>query len=169
MADEQQPATNGQQPAASSQQEQPGPVPYERFKEVNETAKQLQTRLAKFEADQKAQQEKLLKEQQNYQKLFEEREAELKAERTNNLKMKVALAKGLPASLIDRLRGEDEESLAKDADALLALIKPAEPEAPKAPGVPPSRGGKPARLDMSAMTPAEIRQHKEALYKQAQS
>lgn len=168
MADEQQqqPA-NGQQPAANSQPE-PGPVPYERFKEVNETAKQLQARLAKFEADQKAQQEKILKEQQNYQKLFEEREAELKTERTNNLRMKVALSKGLPAELIDRLRGDDEESLVKDADSLLSLFKPAE-QPRQAPGVPPSRGGKPARLDIEGMTPAQIREHKEALYRQAQS
>lgn len=168
MADEQQQPANGQQPAANSQQE-PGPVPYERFREVNETAKQLQARLAKFEADQKAQQEKILKEQQNYQKLFEEREAELKTERTNNLRMKVALSKGLPAELIDRLRGDDEESLVKDADSLLSLFKPAEPAQRQAPGVPPSRGGKPAKLDIEGMTPAQIREHKEALYRQAQS
>ena len=168
MADEQQPANNGQQPTANSQQE-PGPVPYERFKEVNETAKQLQARLAKFEADQKKAEESTLKEQQKWEQLFKERDAELSKERTNNLRMKVALEKKLPAKLIDRLQGATEEELAADADALLSLMAPAATEAPRAPGVPLSRGSKPARLDIDGMTPAQIREHKEALYRQAQS
>lgn len=38
------------------------------------------------------------------------------------LRRSVALAKGLPADLVDRLRGESEQELAADADALLALV-----------------------------------------------
>lgn len=40
-----------------------------------------------------------------------------------NLRQRVALAKGLPADLVDRLRGETEAEVAADADALLALVK----------------------------------------------
>lgn len=39
-----------------------------------------------------------------------------------NLRLTVGLEKGLPKGLIDRLKGDDEESLAADADALLQLI-----------------------------------------------
>jgi len=39
------------------------------------------------------------------------------------LRMKVAQAKQLPASLVDRLRGDTEEDMLADADALLAGLK----------------------------------------------
>ena len=40
-------------------------------------------------------------------------------------KLRVALSKGLPADLVDRLVGSTPEELAEDADRLMALIKPA--------------------------------------------
>lgn len=46
-----------------------------------------------------------------------------------NLRLKVALDKSVPADLIDRLRGETQEELEADADKLLSLVK-AEPQAP---------------------------------------
>lgn len=42
-------------------------------------------------------------------------------------KLRVALTKGLPADLVDRLVGSTPEELAEDADRLLALIKPSAP------------------------------------------
>lgn len=54
-------------------------------------------------------------------------------------KQKVALEKGVPANLVDRLRGDDEESLSADADALLALLNK-----PTSPRPDPSQGAKPA-------------------------
>lgn len=42
-------------------------------------------------------------------------------------KLRVGLAKGLPADLVDRLVGSTPEELAEDADRLLALLKPAAP------------------------------------------
>ena len=59
-------------------------------------------------------------------------------ERTT-LRQKVALEKGLPASLVSRLQGDDEESLSTDADALLALLN-----APTSPKPDPSQGAKAA-------------------------
>ncbi len=169
MADEQQqqPA-NSQQPAANSQQEQPGPVPYERFKEVNEQLKTFKTELEKFQKAAQTAKEKELTEQQKWEQLFKERDAELSKERLTNARLRVATTKGLPAELVDRLQGATEEELAADAEKLLSLIKPVE-QPRQTPGVPPSRGGKPARLDIDGMTPAQIREHKEALYKQSQS
>lgn len=49
------------------------------------------------------------------------------------LRLRVALRKGLPESLADRLIGDDEAALVKDADTLLAMV-PAQPPPP-----PPSR------------------------------
>lgn len=46
------------------------------------------------------------------------------AESERNLaRYRVAVAKKLPAELVDRLRGDTEEEIAADADALLALVK----------------------------------------------
>ena len=47
---------------------------------------------------------------------------QLKSSRTDLAKTRIALDKGLPAALAGRLTGETDEELAKDADALLALI-----------------------------------------------
>lgn len=44
--------------------------------------------------------------------------------RTDYLRLKVGMAKGLPASLAERLKGDNEEEMAADADALLAELKP---------------------------------------------
>lgn len=148
--------------------ETPGPVPYERFKEINDQFKTLKADWDKAQKSAQTAKETELKEQQKWQKLYEEREAELSREKQTNTRLRVATTKGLPADLVDRLQGSTEEELSADAEKLLALFKPAAEDKAKAPGVPPSRGSKPARLDMSTMTPAQIREHKDALYQQAQ-
>lgn len=64
------------------------------------------------------------------QRLLEERDA-LKAERdavkSEAMRARVALSKGLPADLADRLRGTTEDELSEDADRLLDLLKPSGP------------------------------------------
>jgi hypothetical protein len=120
---------------------------------VNDKAKTLETRLAELENGQKTAQEAALKEQNKYKELYEQREKELKAEKTNNLRLRVATSKGLPMELVDRLRGETEDDMTKDADALLAFLKPAEPKTP--PGVPPLKLGTGAsQIDFSTETDA---------------
>jgi hypothetical protein len=58
-------------------------IPYSRFQEVNEAKKALETRLAEIEANQKAETEKRLAEQNEYRKLYDSRAADLaKAQRT---------------------------------------------------------------------------------------
>lgn len=160
-----QPATPPQEPATPPQGgqqaqggQQPGPVPYERFQEVNTKARQLEERLAKIEADQKAATEAKLKEDGKLQELLSTRERELAEERATRLRLSVAAKKGLVgdlAPLADRLRGASEAELEADADALLALARK-----PGGPGVPPpGGGGRPAGgLDLNSMTPAQIRE-----------
>lgn len=154
--------TQGQTPP-SAQENQPGPVPYDRFKQVNDELKTMREQLAAIEAERKKAGEKQLAEQQEWQKLAEQREAELKAERTSRLRLQVAASKGLPVALADKLTGDDETALGKDADALLALIT----EAAKShlgPGVPPATsGGKPVAADINTLTPAEIRAKRDEL------
>jgi hypothetical protein len=84
MADEidkqPQPDSPAETPPGAKSPEAPGPVPYDRFKEVNEKSKELEKRLAQYEqektAAQKAQEEadsKRLEEQQKWQELAEKR------------------------------------------------------------------------------------------------
>lgn len=44
---------------------------------------------------------------------------------SENLRLRVALEKSIPADLIDRLRGETKEELEADADKLLEMVAPA--------------------------------------------
>lgn len=55
-------------------------------------------------------------------------------------RLKVGLAKGLPPSLVDRLRGDDEAALTADADSLLALLPQATVPAPPRPD--PTQGSR---------------------------
>ncbi len=131
----------------------PGPVPYERFKEVNDQVKTLTAQIAKFEAEQKKAAEKLATEQGKWQELAQQRENELKAEKLARLRLEVASRKGIPVDLVDRLKGETAEEMEADAAALLAFLKPKE-----GPGVPPpKKATTPQKLDLSMMTPEEIR------------
>lgn len=65
---------------------------------------------------------------------FDSEKADLNAKiagyETATLRTKVALKHGLPFDLADRLVGEDEASMTKDAERLAAFIKPAIPVPP---------------------------------------
>lgn len=156
-SDVQQPNSSAQGGQQAQDTQQPGPVPYERFKEVNEQLRQLQTRLATIDADKKKADEAKLKEDGKLQELLTTRERELADERAARLRLSVATKKGLVgelAPLADRLRGTTEQELEADADALLALAKK-----PAGHGVPPAgTGGRSPALDLKSMTPAQIRE-----------
>lgn len=57
-------------------------------------------------------------------------EQQLTPLQAENARLKVALAKGLPADLADRLKGDTPEEIAADADALLALVGTAQQQVP---------------------------------------
>ena len=133
--------------------QQPGPVPYERFKTVNDQLKQMQADMTKLQAAQKKAAEKDLADREQWKTLAEQREAELKTERTARSRLEIATRKGLPPDLAARLQGETPEEMEADADALLKFIKPA-----TGPGIPPSGGGNaPKAVNLSNMTADEIR------------
>lgn len=160
------PAQAGQQgggdPGGQPGGDPPGPVPYDRFKQINDELKQARDQLAQAQAAQKQAQEKELKDKEQWKTLAEQREAELKAERLARTRLEVATRKGVPADLAGRLQGETAEEMEKDADALLQYLKPK-----SGPGVPPgSSGGSPAGLDLSTMSPEEIRKNKAKIWDQ---
>ena len=74
-------------------------------------------KLAEIEASKKSEVERLTTERDGVKT-----EAQRTAE--ENMRLRVALEKGIPAELIDRLRGGTKEELESDADQLLELVKP---------------------------------------------
>lgn len=169
MADETttaEPQTPPTQPQGQQGGQEPGPVPYERFKQVNEQYKALERKLAALEDADKKRKDAELSELEKWQKTAAEREADLVKERLANAKLRVINDKKLPADLEEFLTGNTPEELAEKADKLLQFVgKPV-----TAPGVPPAgRNSKPARLDLSSMSPEEIRKNAGALYKQGVS
>lgn len=88
-------------------------------------------------------------------------QASLAAERAALMRLRAAVQAGLPADWADRLRGDSDDDLARDAAQLAARLKPREY------GVPPPTTGAPARLDIAAMSPAEVRRHERELLRLA--
>ena len=56
--------------------------------------------------------------------------SKVQAYETASVKTKVALEMGLPYQMADRLTGTDEESIRKDAEAMVGLIGAQKPVAP---------------------------------------
>lgn len=54
----------------------------------------------------------------NHQKELDERDAKIKAYETNSVKMRIANELGLPYELANRLNGENEEDIRKDAETI---------------------------------------------------
>lgn len=73
------------------------------------------TRLAQLEDQQKTEQQRLTERAEKAEREAQSREVSL-------TRYRVAVAKGVPAELVDRLRGDTEDEIAADADALLALV-----------------------------------------------
>jgi len=132
----------------------PGPVPYERFRQVNDELKTVKEQLTQLQQAQRTAADQKLADEKKWEELARQREAELKAEKQARLRLEVASKKGLPVDLAGRLQGETAEDMEKDAEAILQFLKPA-----SGPGVPPAgKGSSPAPLDFSKMSAAEIRE-----------
>ena len=143
------------QQTAQAQTQEPAPVPYERFKEVNEKYKTLEAQLKEIQDRQKVEDEKRLKEQGDYKKLYEDLQSQLNTEKVTNMKLKLASSKGLPVDLVNRVQGATEEEITKDIDSLLAFMKKETPS-----GVtPPPKGGSSSNFDFATATPEQVRQY----------
>lgn len=137
-----------QQPETTNEGQQPSNdmVPYSRFKEILDANKALTG-----ERDQFATQlTEITQERDGLKDQLGSREKE-------NIRLRVALEKGLPIELASRLQGEDAEAIGADADNLLGII--AEKSKPKKSSVPPLQSsGEQNKFDISKATPDEIRE-----------
>lgn len=138
-----------QQPTGGDENTQPAetPKPTEPSADAKSADKELaDLRAALKKANKEAEQSRLklreaeerdLSEMEKIQRRAEKAENDLADLQSNTLKQRVALEKGLPASLVGRLQGSTEEELAADADELLTLVK-----APTTPKPDPSQGAR---------------------------
>ena len=162
MADEQQETPQEPQAEQEAPQEQEArSVPYERFTEVLGRAKEAEKRLAALEEASRAQEEAGKSEIEKLTERLSALESAEKEARDRARRLEVAGKKGIPTDLVDRLRGESVEELEQDADALLAFLK-----SPEGPGTPPASRRKKEPLDISRMTPGQIRENKDKLWGQ---
>lgn len=159
MSSEQLPVSSDQPPSGQQPAAQPGPVPYDRFTEVNNRAKELEKQLAAFQSQAKTAEEKRLQEEAKWQQLAEKREKELQAMQAqlqeasvNQLRLQVAAQHGLPTDLAARLVGSTLEELTADAQKMLAYLKPSTP------GIPPLGGNR--QPVNGAPTPEQLRDAK---------
>ncbi len=154
-------------------QQQPGPVPYERFQQVIQQKNQaeaekkaLETALAQAlaalggtqsqgDGEQGQQDGEQAEQTPQATDPLALLQATVRQVQVENLRLKVAVETGLPMELAERLRGEDEEALRADAQQLLTLLnaKPATPGVP-----PPTQGGQAANADLASMTPEQVRE-----------
>lgn len=111
------PATDATDQQQDKGQASAGTIPPEverALRKANKEAETLRLKLKEFEDRDKTEAEKLVAR-------AEAAESELSKTKAEALRARVALAKGLPPALADRLRGDDEDQLLADADELLAL------------------------------------------------
>ena len=135
---------------------EPGPIPYSRFKEVNDALAQVRDELNKLKTAQETEKQKKLADEGKWKELAEQRERDLNAERTERLRLKVAGLKGIPAEFADRIKGATEEEMMADADKVKGLLKPT--EGPGVPGTTNAGGTTTSLKDIKDMTPAEVRE-----------
>lgn len=147
------------------------PVPYERFKEVNDAKlaleKELASSLAKF-GDERAGLEKQIEELKGQALASADQlkraGEDLSAAEGSLLRVRVAVGNNLPLEFAERLKGSTEAELVADAKQVAALLKPASPGVP-----PPPPAAQPVTFDVRTMTPAQIREHAPKILAQARS
>ena len=89
-------------------------------KRLNEALEKIQA----FEERDLSEKDKQAKELERLRKQLEDEKSAKAALELNSLRREVALEKGIPSSLVDRLKGTTLEELQADADQLLQVIAP---------------------------------------------
>ena len=134
-------------------------IPKERFDEVNNKLKEVEGQLSDLVKQNKDRETKELEKREEWKTLAEKRAQEIEATKIENLRLRVAHEKGIPAAMVDRLKGETLEDIQADAEALIPLLVPKEIPS----SVPRLKPGEPAgTFDPKGKTPAEIREARQA-------
>jgi len=84
---------------------------------------ELASKLAEIEKQQLSEVERAKHDAEEARKQLEALKAEAEAAKLSALRTKIGAEKGLPPQLIERLQGDDADSIAADADSLLAAVK----------------------------------------------
>lgn len=66
----------------------------------------------------------------DFQKQISDLQGQVQAYENKELRMRVAVSHGLPIELAERLTGNDESTIAADAERLASFLKPTEPVPP---------------------------------------
>lgn len=125
-----------------------------RARNAEKRAKELEplaTKAQELEEQQKTNEQRLVER-------AEKAEGQLSPLQMENLRLRVAIAKSLPADLVDRLRGDNEEELTADADTLLALVGTEKTPTPKPDRTQGAKGEAPEETDpakLAAMVPRD--------------
>ncbi len=158
MADESQnQQQQGENQGQPQNQQQAQTVPYDRFQQVVTERNDWKRKHEELTAAQKTAGEQLAA----AQKAVEEERSRLAAAELQSLRLRVAVENGLPMAFADRLQGGTAEELKADALKLAPHLKPTTPGVP-----PPVPGNPPPALDLSKMTPAQIREKESELWRQ---
>lgn len=67
-----------------------------------------------------------------FEKQISDLQGQLKGYESKEIRLRVAVANGLPIELADRLTGDDEDAIKADAERLASFMKPTEPTPPMA-------------------------------------
>lgn len=128
--------------------------------------RELEARLKAFTDEQEAQENKRLEEQQKWQELAEKRQQELEALQAKQreaellaLRTNIAKDVGLPETIVNRIQGDDEETIRQDAQALYEALGLGDEPEPKQPTPRRSQGnvttaipgGEPAAASQDAL------------------
>lgn len=108
---------------------------YDKIKQRNEELETENNKLQTSSAE-------LAEKAKGYDQNIADLNAKIAGYETASMRNKVALAHGLPIDLADRLQGDDEESLTKDAERLAGFIKKSDPPAPLRDPEPPAENNK---------------------------
>ncbi len=131
-----------------------------RFKQLYAQNAELKSKLADLESQRKAEDTKRLEEQEQWKELAEQSKQELAdlqakvaASELSALRLKIGTELGLPVDLSNRLSGDDEESIRKDAETMVQYSKPVAPQGTITEG---GKGTPPTPKGLSDMSVEEI-------------
>lgn len=130
----------------------------EYVKGLRREAAGYRTKLTTLEAEVEELKARDMSEAEKLQKERDTLKSEVDPLKGENLRLRVALQKNLPADLVDRLRGSNEEELNADADKLLELFQGQQPTPTEEPVVPSFDGGARPEVTLPPASPEEAHQ-----------
>jgi len=137
-----------------------------RFKQLFARTKSAEEKLSKLTAAQEAAETKALQDQEKWKELADKKSKELdelaaktRAAELSSMKSRIALSVGLTdPDIIERLVGDTEDDIKADAEKMLAKLGNQSAPSGNAGGIPPGTGTGFTGIDISQMTPKELRE-----------